>query len=304
MACRQYILAGQSLTDMFMLSTLYTSDSNVELVGHLDMPARIGKTYHEWPDENSVEPYVREDEIFFGGRDITIRAFISFDNIQQFYQRVREMNLLFDSFDGEQLLETDFGDYDVTVKNVTVERLFDTEGIIHLNFRQAIVPIVGDWPSGNPDGGYGIDGYSWEQLGVSIACPSGDYDRAESKYHEVSVYGFEKNRVKWHKANNVQLNFFIRDPTYSGLEGKINRMAWILAQPGKRMLRLKDGSIREVFSIQGFSVSKLRTYSTESYANLVVNLTEIRKLDNIVIMGDDDVQVLGTARGEKIAYTF
>lgn len=293
------------MTDMFTLSTLWTSDSNVELYGHLDMPARIGKTHHNWADENSVEPYVREDEIFFGGRDISINAFISFTSLQEFYTRVREMNLFFDSFNTEpQLLETDFGDYEVTVKNVTIERLFDTEGIIHLNFRQAIVPIVGDWPSGNPDGGYGIDGYSWEQLGVSPACPSGDYDRAESKLHEVSVYGFERNRVKWHKANNVQLNFFIRDPTYEGLEGKINRMAWILAQPGKRMLKLRDGSIREVFAIQGFSVSNLRTYSTESYANLVVNLTEIRKLDNIMIMGDDEVQVLGNAQGQKIAYTF
>lgn len=290
---------------MFTLSTLWTSDTNVELVGHLDMPARIGKTHHNWPDENSVEPYVREDEIFFGGRDISINAFISFTSLQEFYQRVREMNLLFDSFNTEpQLLETDFGSFDVTVKNVTVEKLFDTEGIINLNFRQAEVDIEGSLPIGEPDGGYGIDGYSWLQLGVSPACPSNEYNRAESKYHEVSVYGRERNRVKWHEMNTVTLDFFVRAPTYEELEEKINNFAWLLAQPGKRMLSLRDGSLREVFATQGFKVTNLRTYSTESYANLSVNLSEIRQLDNVVVMGDDDVQVLGTAQGQQIAYTF
>lgn len=290
---------------MFQLSNLWTSDSNIELVGHLDMPARLGKTSHNWPDENSVEPYVRPDEIFFGGRDITIRAFISFTSIQDFYNRVQQMNVLFDSFPTDpQLLETDFGNFEVTVKNVSIERLFDTEGIIHMNFRQAIVPLVGGLPVGDPDGGYGIDGYSWAQLGLSPACPSNEYNRAESKYLENSVYGFERNRVKWHNMNVIQLTFFVRSATYSGLASIINNFSFLLAQPGKRMLRMRDGSVREVFSTQGFKVSRTRVTSTESYADLIVNLSEIRRLDNIVVMADDDVQVLGTARGEKIAYTF
>lgn len=53
------------------------SNSNIAIAGCWDMPARIGKVFHDWQDENGVEPYLREDEIFFGGRDISLYCWLS-----------------------------------------------------------------------------------------------------------------------------------------------------------------------------------------------------------------------------------
>lgn len=51
-------------------------DSNITVKGGFDLPARMGKTGYRWDDEDGVEPYVLQDELFFGGRDIESRGFI------------------------------------------------------------------------------------------------------------------------------------------------------------------------------------------------------------------------------------
>src|SRR5690606_5647566 len=64
-----YILNGKHLSEYGIIPA-QAPDSNIALTGAWDMPARIGKTYHEWPDEHNIEPYLLPEEIFFGGRDL------------------------------------------------------------------------------------------------------------------------------------------------------------------------------------------------------------------------------------------
>lgn len=50
--------------------------SNLALEGAWDMPKRMGKLFHDWGDEDGVEPYVDEEDIRFEGRDISLYGFI------------------------------------------------------------------------------------------------------------------------------------------------------------------------------------------------------------------------------------
>src|SRR5690606_33211005 len=64
-----YVLNGKHLSE-YRIIPAQAPDSNIALSGAWDMPARIGKTYHEWPDEHNIEPYLLPEEIHFGGRDM------------------------------------------------------------------------------------------------------------------------------------------------------------------------------------------------------------------------------------------
>jgi hypothetical protein len=50
--------------------------SNIAVSGMLDMPARIGETFHEWGEEDGVEPLVDAIDIRLGGRDIVFYGLI------------------------------------------------------------------------------------------------------------------------------------------------------------------------------------------------------------------------------------
>jgi hypothetical protein len=54
----------------------HVPSSNIALKGCFDLPSRTGKCYHEWGDENGLEPYVASGEMFFAGRDITLHGSI------------------------------------------------------------------------------------------------------------------------------------------------------------------------------------------------------------------------------------
>ncbi|MFC0185991.1 hypothetical protein ACFFJX_27580 [Pseudarcicella hirudinis] len=109
------ILGGIDLST-YGIIPIQNGNGNIALQGCFDMPARIGKTYHEWQDENGIEPYVRSDEIRFGGRDIKLTALMAheFENdllrrLYQFYDAIQFNSLI--------TLETDYGNYDVYLKD-------------------------------------------------------------------------------------------------------------------------------------------------------------------------------------------
>lgn len=299
-SCSIYIFADFNLTERLNIMGSNNSGSNIELSGHLNMPARIGTLYKSWADENSVEPYVRADEMFFGGRDIIINAYVK--DVQ--YSEIFQFNKDLDAINGEQDLETDFGTFPVTFVNMTANHMQNGVSQISIKFRQAIVPVVGQLPS-TSTGGYGIDIYSWADLELIPCRPDNDWGRADSKVLENAVYGFERNRVKWHEMNVINLNFLVRQPNYENVQRVVDNLHFLMRSEGKRMLYLRDGSIREVFAVSGFSVTGIRITQSEVYANITLPVVEIRKLDNIVVMGDDvSNEVLGTKNGERIAYTF
>ena len=66
-----YILNNVNILTTYGIRAGHAPSSNISLAGCFDLPSRIGKSYYEWGDDDSIEPYVLESEIMFGGRDIT-----------------------------------------------------------------------------------------------------------------------------------------------------------------------------------------------------------------------------------------
>jgi len=52
-------------------------NEGIAVKGIFDLPKRLGITYKEWDDINSVEPYVAADEIFLEGRNIIFQGILT-----------------------------------------------------------------------------------------------------------------------------------------------------------------------------------------------------------------------------------
>lgn len=293
----EYILGGLDLRSLGFIPGHVSRSHNIGLTGHLDLPARTGKTHHVWPEKKNVEAYVRPEEIVYAGRDIVLHGYVWGDLRTDLYDKIEALNQAMDAFEGEQELSCKWGSFLVTVKNFTVERIKDGKAEIKITFREGKPNLEGVLPS-SQSGGYGIDGYSWEDLGVIKMKTSGELNRGESKKLEVSVYGYEKNRVKYHDAIDISLSFFVRKPTYEELATTIQNFAYVIGRPYRRILALEDGSFRECFAKDGFQVKDILIQNGECVAFIDLRLTEIRRYKEYNIAGNEEGYILGDITGE------
>lgn len=72
----EYYLNGQALS-AFGFVPGHATGSNLALSGAWDMPARSGDTSYTWQEKNGIEPYVEEEDMLFGARNIKLVGNIS-----------------------------------------------------------------------------------------------------------------------------------------------------------------------------------------------------------------------------------
>jgi len=58
-----------------------------ETLGLFDFPTRKGPTEYDWQDENGVQAFTDEDDIYFGPRDLILKCYIKADSETEFRNR-------------------------------------------------------------------------------------------------------------------------------------------------------------------------------------------------------------------------
>lgn len=209
-----YLLNGQNL-EQFGVIPGRAPDSNLAISGALDMPSRLGKTHHEWPDENGIEPYLRADEIFFGGRDISFHFFIKAIDRESAVKKCYGLFDLINSFTGIVLFaSTLFGSYQVIVKDeVKIEYMGSgfCQGV--LTMRQPIVDVAGSIPTANNQHP-SIDKISLKKLGFEVVSMTEQYNRPGAKSTEVTAYGYESAKVNKIGYRTINLELVTQQFTY------------------------------------------------------------------------------------------
>src|SRR5574343_156699 len=115
-----YLLNSVNLTT-YGITAGQTPGSNIAVEGCFDLPERIGDTHHIWDDDNTVEPYVASDEIFFAGRDIKFYGTIIGNNfaintyLDAFYTAIKAFTTLV-------TFSTPYGDFSVQVKDIKTKK--------------------------------------------------------------------------------------------------------------------------------------------------------------------------------------
>lgn len=299
MGFNEYRIDDLDLRTVGFVPGHFSESQNIAISGHLDLPQRIGKTHGTWAEHDGLEPYTRPEEIFFAGRTLTVVGHVFGDSRSDLYNKIKTVNAKLDEISGEFTLYSKWGSWTVTIQRFEVVRIIGGKAECKLYFREAQPDLEGEAPS-TASGGYGLDGFSWDDLKVIKLKTAGELNRGESKKLETSVFGYEFNRVISHNPIDIALEFFVRRPTYADLVTTIKNFGALVSGPYNRILNLEDGSARECFSKDGMTVRDIRVTSSECYANIDLRLTEIRRYSSYNIMGNQDGFALGDSRGRAL----
>lgn len=118
----------------------------IAVKGIFDLPKRINRTHFDWGDDNSVEPYVDTDEIFFGGRDLFFAGIIKGTRIEV-EANLKALHDAIDAFPNTVIFETPYGDYCIYVKKI-IPKFYRNGATLKIDFREP--DITSDCDGGTP----------------------------------------------------------------------------------------------------------------------------------------------------------
>jgi hypothetical protein len=296
-----YFLNGQNL-EQYGLIPGKAPDSNIALSGAWDMPSRIGKTHHIWADDNSLEPYLRADEIFFGGRDLSFHFYVKASNRRTAVLKCYGLFDLINSFTDLVPFESvNFGYYMVLLKDeVKIDYIGSgmCKGV--LTMRQPVVNMTGYIPPSDTNTQSSIDKISLASLGFEVVSMTDQYDRPAAKSTDVTSYGYEGAKVARVGFRTINLELVTKKNGYQyGFLSTIKTLMALLAAPNARTL-IHNGITREVFAKDGFKVTMLYKNGEQYTAKVVIPLTEIRVLESWNLLTDRSGLVLTDASGIPI----
>lgn len=295
-------LAGQNLQALGLIPG-QAERSNICLAGAWDMPARDGKTSHTWAEGNGLQPYLRADEIFFTGTDLYYTFLIDTPSRANALEKCYTFYDLLGSFDELKPFSSEFGEFEVYVKNeIRVEYFNDglCKGLLQM--RQPVVDLEGIIPAAD-NMHPGIDGISFEQLGFILMDVAGDFNRPATKDASYTKYGSEGYQITKQGYRTLKLSLLLDQPSYTLFSSSIQSLKALLAQPNARVF-MNEGLARECFAKDGFKVTSLYQQGDGYCATIELVLTEIRVLADYTIFTDSIGNILTDGNGVPLSEIF
>jgi len=110
--------------------------SNIAVEGAWDMPKRMGKLYHDWGDEEGVEPYVDSEDLRFEGRDIFLHGYIDST------AHLKSLKSFLKVFESLVKLSCPWGEWDVYLKGGLAATALKENGFeVIFEFREPVVDL-------------------------------------------------------------------------------------------------------------------------------------------------------------------
>jgi hypothetical protein len=297
-----YFLNGQNMKDKFGIIPGRAPSSNIALAGAWDMPSRVGKTHHIWPDDNSLEPYLRADEIFFGGRDVSFHFFIKASDRHTAVLKCYKMYDFINSFTGPVPFSSlIYGSFNVLVNN-EIKIDYVSSGMCKgvLTMREPVVNMTGYIPPADTSSQSSIDKISLASLGWEVVSMTDQYSRPAAKLTGVTAYGYESAKVAKVGFRTINLELVTQENGYQfNFLPKIKTLMALLAAPDARTL-IHNGITREVFAKDGFKVTMLYKNGEKFTAKVMIPLTEIRVLETWNLLTDGSGLILTDGTGIPI----
>lgn len=143
----EYYVNGQALS-AFGFIPGHASGSNLALSGAWDMPKRAGECYHTWQEEKGIEPYVEEEDLLFGPREIRLTGSIFSENRPLFRERLEAFRAFIQTLPPTFELRCDWGQWQVSRKTkATVELKASRAARITLVFHEFAPDLSGTAPA-------------------------------------------------------------------------------------------------------------------------------------------------------------
>jgi hypothetical protein len=235
----------------------HSPSSNISMQGCFDMPERTGECFHEWGDENSVEPFVLADEIFFAGRDIAFHGSI-IGTVSELNSNLNNFYAVINAATGISVFETPYNSASGYVKSVIPEFVNGGCSLV-MTFREPVVDLAGTLPASGVSS-YTIDSIPFASFGLYLSKAEALHDLPELKEQFFTKYGSEGYQIVKRKNNTLEFDGFITGTSLADFQSKIRSLYKIFASPGTRTMNLNGVSI-VCFATSGFSVENVFFYN-------------------------------------------
>lgn len=226
--------------------------SHVALSGLLDLPARIGKTFHNWGDENSVEPYVLASEIMFGGRDLILEGFIKGVNRIDALSKSDALKAFVDGFTDLVELETKYGAFNVKVGQIQADYISSGFLQVTINMREPIVAVGAS--AANPT----LTPASLQTFGATLLRMHGQrYGRPQTKQEYFTAYENEGYQITKTEASVLEIELLFKGENWTDFIAKVQGFNALLAKEGIRSIDMPNDKMREFFVTEGTNMSRI-----------------------------------------------
>ncbi|WP_167597694.1 hypothetical protein [Leeuwenhoekiella sp. ZYFB001] len=246
--------------------------SNIALSGQLDMPARLGKTFHDWTGEEGVEPYVLASEIRHGGRDLVFSGYVVATTKELAYTRLAEFYDAVKAYDDLVTLATPYGSFEVYINDqIEAEHLQLGWLSIRITFREPVINFGANLLSGTESAAYHIDGVSLKVLGAFVTRLNDNLSLPKPKAQNVTFYQTESYQITPASAHEFEAVLVFYADSYAQLAQHMQQLHKLLAAPGMRLINI-DGIPRECFNIKGVEVRNIKVASDFAMCEVTVPL--------------------------------
>lgn len=254
-----YKLAGISLAS-FGFEAGLQSGSAIALSGFLDLPSRIGKTFHNWGDENGVEPYVLVEEIMFGGRDLVLVGFIQGTSKQDALNKIDALETFVDGFTDLVPLETKWGVFNVKIGMIHAEYISSGFLSVTINMREPVASI------GTAIENTILTPASLQAYGATLLSMKGErYGRPETKQEYFTIYGREGYQVAKTEAPILEIELLFKGNNWTDFTSKVRSFSALLAKEGLRRINMPNDKLREFFVTEGMQVTRVLRNGNEIF---------------------------------------
>lgn len=253
----------------FAIRPSHADGSNIALRGFCDLPARIGTTYHEWDEEDGIEPFVTVDEIMFEGRDLSMHCIV-IDTRYNIDEAIDQLNTEFKDFTDLEELATPYGNFQVLIKNVTPDYLALGARLV-INFREPVVTLTGGSLPVTGAANNKIDGIPFESFGLYLSSIKDARQLPDMKDHSVTKYGSEGYYVAKRKNVTLTINGFVVGSSLSDFQSKIRALYLVFKSAGLRTIVMRTTTVT-CFAANGFKVDNIHVSTNQVIANFSIQL--------------------------------
>lgn len=250
-----YILNSANLST-YGITPGHIPGSNIALSGCFDLPERIGTTHYIWPEDNSVEPYVASDELFFAGRDIVFNGVILGSSavinnyIKALYDAVQ-------AFTGLVTFATPYGSFSVQVKSITPTH-HNSACSIEIMFREPVVTLTGGTLPAVGANAYTIDRIPFSSFGLYLGSKKELANLPELKPQYFTKYASEGYQITNHGNKTLSIEALLKASGLSDFQSKILSLYLLFSSAGTHNIKINDQVNVDCFAVKGFRVEGIR----------------------------------------------
>lgn len=296
------------LIQNYALQPARAPGSNIALEGFLDFPKRGGKTYHDWSEEDGVQPYVAAtDRFVYEFANINLYGHIRQANRAAVVKRVEDLYASIGSWEVPKVLSTPYGDYTVFVQDaIEVDYIAEGTAAIRIPFRPVDI-VLGNLPAYTPKetGLHHVDNIPFVDFGAFVERVTDNFDRPDTKEQFFTDgdfnTGYQITRPGY-KEFTLQMVFYAND--YTAFKNNINGFYKQLLEPGTRIMNV-DGLERSCFLIEGTQLRNVQVLEDRVIGRMT--LTMALAFDGVPVEGlyllEDDDTPISSNTGKLIKYS-